>query len=151
MRPRSIFVSAFQASQKWIRRNLNSSSCGPNLTSLKNTTSSVLAEGTPVPPLRLTGTSEHTTALLVDFFDIGSPETVLAEETLVWPVRLIGPAEETPSFLFGFFDMRSPKARNLLLESIYLISSAEETPSLPFGFFEIRLPETGDLLLESIA
>lgn len=42
--PMSVFVFEFRASRKCIRRNRNSSSCGPILTSLKNITSSPCAE-----------------------------------------------------------------------------------------------------------
>ena len=48
-RPISTFVTTFRASQKWINRNLNSPSWGPNFTSLKDITSPALAETIAFP------------------------------------------------------------------------------------------------------
>lgn len=79
-----------------------------NLTSLKNTTWAVFAEGTPVPPRRLIGTSKHTTDLPFGFSATGKTETELAEETPDSTVGLIGPAEA------AFFDIRSPETGLLL-------------------------------------
>ncbi|KAF2558455.1 hypothetical protein F2Q68_00013403 [Brassica cretica] len=108
-RPIRIFESAFLASQKWMRRNLNSSACGPNVTFLKNTTPSFLSKGT----------SEQTTALPLRFFEGESPETP------DWPIGFIGAAEgfigaaeETASFLVGFLERRSLETEFLLLEFI---------------------------------
>lgn len=129
-RPISIFENACFASQKWIRRNLNSSSCGPNVTSLKNTTRSLLLEGT----------SEQTTALPLRFVEEESPETP------DWPIGFIDATEG----IVGAAEIFIAAAEGFIDAAEGLTGAAEETASFPLGFLEIRSPDAEFLLLEFI-
>lgn len=129
-RPISIFENACFASQKWIRRNLNSSSCGPNVTSLKSTTRSLLSEGT----------SEQTTALPLRFVEEESPETP------DWPIGFIVAAEG----IVGAAENFIAAAEGFIDAAESLTGAAEETVSFPLGFLEMRSPDAESLLLEFI-
>lgn len=136
-RPISIFENACFASQKWIRRNLNSSSCGPNVTSLKNTTRSLLLEGT----------SEQTTALPLRFVEEESPETP------DWPIGFIDAAEGivgATEGIVGAAEIFIAAAEGFIDAAEGLTGAAEETASFPLGFLEIRSPDAEFLLLEFI-
>ena len=98
-----VFVFGFRASQKWIRRNLKSTSCGPSFTSLKNITLSSCAE-----------------ERAVEAFDF----IRMADETADFLLGFIATAEEALDFPFGFADAEDATVFFLVLRSLEI----EECP-----------------------
>ncbi|KAL0718970.1 hypothetical protein Bca4012_068293 [Brassica carinata] len=137
--PMSVFEFGFRASQKCIRRNRNSSSCGPIVTSLKNITSSRCAEedrdlGMAEKPVVLSfgliAISEVATDFPLGFSEIAEEDLGMAEETVVLSVGLIAISEVATDFPLGFFE------------------TAEEERFFRFG---CGSSDTGDLPVDSIA
>ena len=74
----SSFVFRFRASQKWIRRNLSSASCGLNETSLKNIYRSPCAEERATSDFCFFGMSDGTSLLPLGFAAIAEAANVFS-------------------------------------------------------------------------
>ena len=112
----SSFVFRFRASQKWIRRNLSSASCGLNETSLKNIYRSPCAE-------------ERATS---DFCFFG-----MSDGTSLLPLGFAAIAEAAVNFPCGFIDAKEANVFSLVFLSLLPLgfaAIAEAAVDFPCGF-----------------
>lgn len=107
----SSFVFRFRASQKWIRRNLSSASCGLNETSLKNIYRSPCAEERATSDFCFFGMSDGTSLLPLGF-------AAIAEAAVDFPCGFIV-AEEANVFSLVFWSLETVE---LPLDSIEIVT-----------------------------